>query len=51
MEALRGDMEISDLLDYAMRLVMNEGGREKRSNGSKQMTVLKPFYYDGGSIS
>jgi hypothetical protein len=30
MEALRRDMEISDLLDYAMRLVINEVGREKK---------------------
>jgi hypothetical protein len=31
MEALRRDMEISDLLDYAMRLVIQEG-KNKRTN-------------------
>ena len=30
-EALRRDMEISDLLDYAMRLVLNEQKEKKRN--------------------
>jgi hypothetical protein len=29
MEALRRDMEISELLDYAMRLAINEGKKKK----------------------
>lgn len=30
MEALRRDVEISDLLDFAMRLVLNEGKEKKK---------------------
>ena len=34
-EALRRDMEISDLLDYAMKLVLNEQ-KEKKKNKKEQ---------------